>query len=265
MTAPAQPEWHDGINCASMIFQSAEEVMCQALRLFGILLIHSVCCQGGGQSLRSLTTAARYLDSLSMLESPAHFTSPLLGYRSVYVFECLSAIFKKPMANVSNTSMYACSEATRSSTARTMLQRACVASDAFSFNHQIELLLMLRSELLNGPMSWTVVCDLGGGDKSQSESEAMRLITGMQGESELSAHQSSFISKVSPIVRHFFGAEASLAVVGSSACGLASAHSDLDLTILLGCVASRPLRRHEPTLHKHGTPPMTLLFYFFSG
>ena len=209
-----------------------------ALRLVGTLLICSLCCLEGIKSLRSLTTAARYLDSLSMLERPAHFTSPLLGYRSVYVFECLSEIFMKPILNLSNDSVSKHYEATMCSTARIMLQRACVASDAFSFNHQIELLLMLRSELLNDPTSWAVLCDPIGFNQSQLQSEALRFITGFQGKEELSVQQSSFISKLSPIVRQYFGTEASLAIVGSSACGFGSAHSDLDLTILLGYVGS---------------------------
>jgi hypothetical protein len=209
------------------------------LRLFGMVFINSLSCLGGGQSLRSLSTAARYLDSLSTLEKPALFYSPLMGHRSVYVYECLSAIFMKPIVNISNSSKSEFCEAT-CATARTTLQRACVTSDAFSFNHQIELLLMLRSEILKCPMSWTVFSnpDIEDGNKSKLQSEDLSLITGIQCEEKLSVQQTCFISKVSLVMRQFFGADTSLAIVGSSACGLGSPHSDLDLTILMGYVSS---------------------------
>jgi DNA polymerase sigma len=116
-----------------------------------------------------------------------------------------------------------------------------LTSDAFSFNHQIELLLMLRSEILKCPMSWTILCDLGGGNQFQLQTETLHFLASIAGKEDLSLEQSSFISKVSTILRRCFGATASLAIVGSSACGLGSVDSDLDLTILTGCAFHRCL------------------------
>ena len=189
-------------------------------------------------SPKAIGKCSHYLGSLIALEEPASLCSPLLERRTDIVYDCLSKIFSRQEDQVDslNTSRLESCECVERPAAIALLENACLASDAFVFSQQQNLLLMLHREMLLLPQLQNLEVLHPANMPELSvvlENETARFVSELECHHGLSEGQRSFLSKIAALAEELISREVTTIHVGSVACGLGTLQSDLDLTILV--------------------------------